>query len=143
MPFQLIYASTATRPMNEHDLSEVLRQSRERNTAMGITGMLLYRDGAFLQVLEGEKAAVQKLYAAICADDRHRAVVQLAGKTVEARSFSDWTMAFRNLDDADASDLPDGFAPFLNGDASADYFDEEIPAHSKNLMLSFREAMVQ
>ena len=62
-----------------------------------VTGMLLYRDGRFLQLLEGAEAEVRTLFAAIVADPRHHDLVVLRERHRVLRQFPTWTMAFRDL----------------------------------------------
>jgi hypothetical protein len=105
----LIYQSTATWPMADADLATLLAQARAHNAAQGITGVLLYHDGQFVQVMEGEEAIVRPLYARICHDPRHRAVVRLADRALAQRSFGEWSMAFRPVQAAEFAALA-GFA---------------------------------
>jgi hypothetical protein len=105
----LIYQSTATRPMADADLHALLAQARAFNAAHHITGVLLYHEGQFVQVMEGEQATVRPLYDKICGDPRHRAVVKLADRELAGRSFGEWSMAFRPVQAADFATLA-GFA---------------------------------
>ena len=75
--FFLVYVSMAQEKMSKEDLLDILAQSREANAKAGITGMLLYKDGNFMQALEGEETAVRALYARICRDPRHRGILTL------------------------------------------------------------------
>ena len=74
MLFHLIYVSTAVVPMTEGDLVKLLKQSRSRNEQNRITGMLLYKNGHFMQVLEGEEASVMEIFHNIEKDPRHKSV---------------------------------------------------------------------
>lgn len=109
---QLIYGSTVKTPMTDDDLVELLRKSRQKNEKLGITGMLLYRNNNFLQVLEGDEDAVLSLYATIERDDRHMSVMKIAQRNIPARFFPDWKMGFVNLDKDELADEP-GFTDFL------------------------------
>ena len=109
----LIYASSATSFVSTDALQALLVQSRANNTRLGITGMLLYKDGNFMQVLEGDEAAVTTLYARITHDPRHYGIMHVIRRTIGQRHFSDWSMAFRNLDDPAVRALP-AYSPFLN-----------------------------
>ncbi|MBA3273301.1 MAG: BLUF domain-containing protein [Chthoniobacterales bacterium] len=71
-PFFLVYASIANEDFSPEQLIDLLATSRRNNDASGITGMLLYKDRRFLQVLEGSEAAVRATYARIKRDPRHR-----------------------------------------------------------------------
>lgn len=93
----LIYLSQATIPFNEDQLERLLVQARQFNQEHELTGILLYGNGQFLQVLEGDKATVHSLYARICEDPRHRDVTTYADKAIATRAFSDWRMAYQAL----------------------------------------------
>ncbi len=106
---QLIYVSTATEPLADSELHNSLVQYRSRNQATGLTGLLLYSDGLFLQLLEGVETAVHELYHEhIAGDPRHRRLHLLADGPLAVRTFPHWSMGFLHttLDDAAA---PEGY----------------------------------
>lgn len=90
--YQILYRSRATQPFSEIQLQELLAWSRAHNTSLLITGLLLYSDGRFVQVLEGPEAAVLALYARIQNDPRHSQVVTVRQGLCAERRFADWTM---------------------------------------------------
>ncbi|RSK34022.1 BLUF domain-containing protein [Hymenobacter metallilatus] len=92
----LIYQSTAAIDLSGMDLGRMLSQSRTRNTAADITGMLLYDGVRFLQVLEGPVEAVSTTFARICSDCRHTQVQMLANGPVAQRQFGQWAMGLAN-----------------------------------------------
>jgi hypothetical protein len=94
MTYQIIYSSESTSPMQAVDLEEILEQARARNAASGITGALVYVDGVFLQILEGEPVKVQTLMASIAKDLRHQTVTVLLENTAPIASFAEWKMAY-------------------------------------------------
>ncbi|GAA3556148.1 hypothetical protein GCM10022197_09130 [Microlunatus spumicola] len=97
MVFQLVYSSAAVRPLAHEALVDLLEQSRTRNDDARVTGMLLYRDSRFLQLLEGDERVVRDLYARIAGDARHREVRTVGERRRLLRQFPTWTMAFRDL----------------------------------------------
>ncbi|MBA8792953.1 hypothetical protein FHX74_000547 [Friedmanniella endophytica] len=99
MPFALVYSSAATGPFTRSTLEGILGQSLANNRAAGVTGMLLYRDGRIIQLLEGEEETVRSLYATISVDPRHHDVVPLWADERPDRLFPDWSMSFRDLTD--------------------------------------------
>jgi hypothetical protein len=109
----LVYASSAVGLFSEDDLVALLKHSREKNTRLELSGMLLYKDGNFLQVLEGPEAAVRHLFKVICADRRHRGVIRLLEEQIQQRQFGDWAMAYRNFNGPDLQELP-GYSGFMN-----------------------------
>lgn len=90
--FQLVYTSTATRAMTDADLQELLAQARSNNEELDITGLLLYANGQFLQVLEGPEPAVRRLFDTIRNDPRHTSVETLLTTDTTERTFPDWKM---------------------------------------------------
>jgi len=79
------------------DLQELLASSRENNASKDITGLLLYKHGNFMQVIEGPREAVSGLFSSIEKDPRHRRVIEVINEEIQHRDFADWSMAFRDL----------------------------------------------
>lgn len=93
------------------ELVNLLLQSRDNNERLGLTGALVYGDGQFMQVIEGDKQAVTALYARIAADPRHQGVFKMADKTITERTFHNWSMAFRELSSGEFADLVGYMSP--------------------------------
>ncbi|WP_295539175.1 BLUF domain-containing protein [uncultured Thiohalocapsa sp.] len=115
MIFQLCYLSTASRDMQREDLVDLLTTSRHKNTALGITGLLLYSGDQFIQLLEGEESVVRALYAQIARDERHHDVALAFEEHVAERQCPDWSMGFQALPDSEWLEFPspDGSAQGL------------------------------
>lgn len=111
--FQLIYVSTARLPLNTVELKALLAGSRVRNEAAGVTGILLYHDSQFMQVVEGREETVRGLYAKIEKDPRHFAITRVWEGHVPTREFPGYAMAFRDESDPTLLGLP-GFSTLLN-----------------------------
>ena len=94
MTYQTIYFSAASTPMQVEELEDILEQAQSNNSSNGITGALVYIDGSFLQILEGEKARVQTLMQKISKDFRHETVTVLQEGEIAAAAFSEWKMAY-------------------------------------------------
>lgn len=93
---KLLYVSSTKRDLPLLDLEAILAKARANNRSLGITGLLLYVDGGFLQVLEGEKDVIGRLYATIEKDGRHwDAKVLLDSHS--PRNFGEWSMGFKAL----------------------------------------------
>ncbi len=94
MTYRIIYTSVSSTPMQQDNLEDLLEQAQGNNRGKGITGALVYVNGVFLQILEGERDAVQQLMQSISRDFRHERVTVLQAGDVAAAAFSDWDMAY-------------------------------------------------
>jgi hypothetical protein len=92
--YQIIYSSEAATPMQTDDLQELLDRSRRNNAARGITGALIYAEGSFLQILEGDQGQLQDLMTKIRRDVRHESVSVLRESEVPTAIFGSWKMAY-------------------------------------------------
>ena len=109
---QLVYASAASTRFCDSQLDSLLQQSRQRNSALDVTGVLLYCDQTFFQVLEGAPEAVSQLYDHISKDSRHHSAIVLSKSSIDDRNFGDWEMGFLR-DQALINQLP-GFVDFFS-----------------------------
>jgi hypothetical protein len=108
----MVYVSAARRLFSEDELATLLYLSRANNQRDGITGLLLYMDGNFMQAIEGEEGAIEDLQRRLAADPRHTGMTTILKLGIEGRRFPDWSMGFTNigrLADADRR----GFSDFL------------------------------
>lgn len=137
--FQLVYVSSAIDVFSDAQLLDLLDVSRRNNLAGGITGMLLYKDGNFMQLLEGDEAAVRDTFGRIRNDPRHRDIITLLQAPAAQRDFADWTMGFRNLATIDADRVP-GYTEFLDLPLDADDFAAE-PSRCQRLLRTFKRSM--
>lgn len=94
MPYQVIYSSRANQAMSLEDLANILQDARAGNERRGVTGALVFVEGVFLQVLEGDKDTVLGLMRSIAADSRHSAVKVFHEADVDRRVFGNWRMAY-------------------------------------------------
>lgn len=93
MLVRLVYASRATKPVTGEMLDQIFATSKENNKESGVTGVLcLCHDNVFLQVLEGGRAQVNKLYSSLLSDSRHEDVLLLDYEEIRERQFSNWRM---------------------------------------------------
>ncbi len=97
MLVRLMYASRAAESVDQDELLAILKQSKAGNATAGITGVLCFSGGIFLQVLEGGRMPVNALYNRIAADPRHRDVVLLTYEEIGERRFAGWSMGQVNL----------------------------------------------
>ena len=122
----IIYVSEADKPMSEAELEEILRVSRRNNEAAGITGLLIYKESSrdrhpsFIQLIEGERDAVDATYRRIIKDRRHHNKIPLEQGETPERQFAGWSMGFKNVTPQQLEEVP-GFK-----DVGGESFDSEV-----------------
>jgi hypothetical protein len=92
-----MYASRAVPAIDQDELIAILRKSKANNPAVGVTGVLCFSEGIFLQVLEGGRSAVNQLYNRIASDARHSNVELLCYEEIGERMFAGWSMGQVNM----------------------------------------------
>jgi hypothetical protein len=137
--FYIAYVSAAVRRFSKSELVELLEQSRQKNTRLGLTGMLLYKDGDFMQVLEGDEPVVREAMATIERDPRHTHFMPLIHGNIEERQFSEWSMGFRDLNSPEVRSAS-GYSAFLNTPLTDAEFVAD-PGKAHRLLLSFKSTM--
>lgn len=106
---ELLYVSTADHIMQETELQNILEQSRKYNGSNNVTGMLIYSNGAFMQLLEGDPEEITSLYAKISADPRHEKIIKIYERETESRRLGEWSMGYISHADLTKIKLPPGF----------------------------------
>jgi hypothetical protein len=134
---QVAYVSCAVPAFAPDDIAEILLTSRANNTARGVTGLLLYRGGDIMQVLEGEEPVIRRLLDTIQRDTRHRSIIKLFEKAITQRDFKDWSMGFRDLN-AEGATYLEGYSEFLAPDFR---FADMKESTALKLLKSFKERM--
>ncbi len=105
---QLAYVSQATQPFSTDDLAALMKLARRKNRNVGVTGMLLFDDGLFLQILEGSLEEVTRTFERISADPRHASVQQVyCNESCREREFAQWNMGCKILGEGLAADYKD------------------------------------
>ncbi len=100
-----VYLSSSVGLLVENSLADILQKSRSNNATLGITGVLLYVNGSIIQVLEGEKKAVDALYSRIEQDPRHRNVARVLNKPIDHHLFGDWSMGYETITASQLKDI--------------------------------------
>lgn len=115
--FSLVYSSLPTQGVSEEEVRGLIHKSRIKNRELDITGVLLFNDTRFIQLLEGPEAVVRKLFDTIAQDDRHHSVLVLFEFTSEERVFPDWSMGMKSRKEADLLQFgPQPQGPFAEPD---------------------------
>ncbi|MES2107705.1 MAG: BLUF domain-containing protein [Bacteroidota bacterium] len=102
---QLAYVSTAVRLMTDNELIDILKVARSRNAENDVTGVLLYSDGTFIQVLEGGADRVDQVFESISNDKRHKNLIKLVDSNLDKKHFPDWNMGFAAVDKDKAREI--------------------------------------
>jgi hypothetical protein len=97
MLVRLMYVSRAVPSVDQEELLAILRKSKTNNPSQGVTGVLCFSEGIFLQVLEGGRSAVNQLYNRIARDSRHTQVELLSYEEIGERRFAGWSMGQVNM----------------------------------------------
>lgn len=143
MIYSLVYVSYTTALPTSDQLAEMLEIFRSRNALLQVTGLLLYSQGSYMQVLEGQETTVLRLYRRISQDHRHHAVTTLLRGPRHAREFPDWTMAFHDFDHTELRASP-GFSPFLeNRDLHSFTTQPDGSSRARILLESFRKGLLR
>lgn len=101
---RIVYVSSAVEPMDSAQLAALAEVSADRNRRAGVTGLLLYHDGCFIQALEGPTKAVDATLRRIERDPRHRGVLVLLREPMGERQFEEWDLAYIHSDNVAAQD---------------------------------------
>jgi len=128
-----VYASRARVALNDADIQSLLDRARGNNLARGITGMLLFIEGSFFQVLEGDETSVDKTYEIIAQDPRHDRVTQIIREPIAQCSFGEWSMGFESVERAQTQQLI-GENDFFG---SADCLERINPGRARKLLTAF------
>lgn len=109
---RLIYVSEKT-DSSDASLAQIIDSSTKNNPETGVTGCLLSGSNSFLQLLEGPRQTIDRLYKMINADSRHKNVVMLTDEDIDDRLFASWSMKLAPFDDLEWSDAEFGSGNFL------------------------------
>jgi len=134
---ELIYVSAVVAPMSEHELAALLLKARANNKRLGVSGILVHHEGSFLQVLEGDPAVVEPLFARIGRDKRHHRTLVMRRGLIAQRTFGDWSMGFVEADPRVVESLP-GFNDFFRRGLQLTQISSE-PGRVRQLIEAFRD----
>ena len=131
---QTIYASKASEDFVESELAKLMQQSHNNNLRGELTGMLLYCEGSFFQVLEGRESAVKSIYEVIEQDDRHCEMVKIIEEDIEERAFGDWSMGLMTATKKEIEDGVEGFNDYFQ---EGSCLTEVDPGRGRKLLRAF------
>jgi hypothetical protein len=131
----LAYVSAGTHHFEQSELVNLLTFARDFNSKHDLTGMLLYVEESFFQILEGDAKTLHDLYSRIEKDTRHTHVIKLIESPVEKRTFSEWSMGFAKVTRADLASIPGLNDFFGRGSVLSDL----EPGKAQVLLEAFRD----
>lgn len=133
---QCIYCSaSAPGAFGRNELPELLEECRTNNAKCDITGILLYHNQSFFQVLEGDRSVVEALFEKVASDSRHTRVTRIILEPISERTFADWTMGYPRISRKELSDIP-GLNDFFGRACS---YLELGEGRAKTLLAAFKE----
>lgn len=130
----LIYSSAAATNFTEAEVTSVLAAARSKNSVHDVSGMLLFVDGSFLQVLEGPTNAVDAIFETISSDSRHSQIVTIIRETIARRDFSDWSMGYAKATPRELAEIS-GLNDFFDG---AGCLNRLTHGRTKKLLTAFK-----
>ncbi len=136
----ITYVSSAKKMLERESLVSLLDGSRVRNLQYGITGMLLYKSGCFIQTIEGPHEPLRRLFHNISNDNTHHQLITLLDEPIEAREFDQWHMGFIDRHEGEIPTL-EAYTNFLRDPGLPEHFRGEAKSHAKQLLLNFRDKM--
>ena len=102
---QVSYISSTSRPMSHEALLSLLNECRRNNERLGVTGLLMYANNTFLQVVEGEDDVVDNLVERICGDERHDEIQMLRRTEIDERRYGQWSMGYNEVSEQDLEEI--------------------------------------
>lgn len=136
---QLVYVSSASPLLKAADFEQILRSARSNNSRNGITGLLLFHEGNFIQALEGGWTQVDHTFLRVSTDPRHHNILKIYDRPCLSRDFSDWKMGFRDLAEM-PSERTEGISDFLL-DPQSKAIAEDSKGAVHKLLLTFRDSI--
>ncbi|WP_179415391.1 BLUF domain-containing protein [Mucilaginibacter sp. E4BP6] len=130
--YYLIYLSAGVNWFSEKELTDILEVSNINNSRNDITGLLLYSEGNFIQLLEGEEQNVRNTFDRISKDQRHKGITKIASGSIKQRNFPEWTMGFKSINSGELKEL-DAY----NDPSQGDFLSNKEKHLSINLLKAF------
>lgn len=118
MPHSICYISNATTLLDEFELRKLFNFCRVENKHRGITGILIYKEGTFIQLLEGDESEISSLFEYIILDSRHNQITKVLDRSIKQNIFKDYKTGFGSFfNDFELHDLDD----FIEEQKNLDY----------------------
>lgn len=131
MRYAIAYVSTASKDLKESEIKTILENSVAWNNRQGLTGILLYSEGNFFQIMEGEEGVIKDLFESIKQDPRHHNVLQIFGKEIHREAYDGYKADFIS---ANADYDPKKFESYLK---QIEVLDDPTRKAVKNMLKAF------
>ena len=131
MRYAIVYVSSASKDLKESEIKTILEHSVSWNNHQGLTGILLFSEGNFFQILEGEERVTKELFEAIKKDPRHHNVIQIFGKEIHREAYDGYKADFIS-ENADYD--PKKFKSYLK---QIEVLDDSTQKAVKNMLKAF------
>ena len=136
MEYAICYISTATRSFEESEIRSLLQEWKQKNGDLDVKGILLFSQGHFFQVLEGEKQKVLSLYKRIQQDKRHKGIIQVLGKEIESGSIDHYVTDYLSGGEFVRHNLVQHYCESVKG------MDKDVQMQIRSIMESFIDTQV-
>lgn len=136
MEYAICYVSTASRSFEEEEIKCLLEKWKEKNGEVDVKGILLYSEGHFFQVLEGERKKVLRLYRKIEKDERHHGIIQVLGKEIERGSIDHYVTDYLSEGKFTRQNLVEHYCESVKG------MDQDVQMQIRSIMESFIDTQV-
>lgn len=137
--YQILYVSKATEQLDSKTINDIVSAANVYNSRNNISGILMFRAGIFLQLLEGEKSQIEALFAKIEKDPRHSNIVRIFSIEENERLFPIWAMAFHEVSDLDIK-MVNEFLSWNKLIAAAKDLDNNLILH---MLSRFKNALIK
>ena len=88
-----VYCSRAAEGIDDGEVGRIVELSQRRNAARSITGVLVFGNGVFFQIIEGPAVQIDNLIAILRIDPRHHDIVSLErSEDMRERLYPNWEM---------------------------------------------------
>jgi len=94
---QLVYVSQRSKSCTAAEIDNILASCKKNNPSLDITGVLLYSEHRFIQLVEGEYKLINDLYDKIKKDSRHNSPMMISLSPIKEKSFPSWHMGARTI----------------------------------------------
>ncbi|MBF0266397.1 MAG: BLUF domain-containing protein [Gammaproteobacteria bacterium] len=142
---RIIYTSDASPSFNEKYLPQLVESCQKQNTELGVSGILLYGTGKFLQVLEGDETEIDNIFIRILKDERHQNIIVIEENTIKKKDFENWSMGFSLFNSNELNESLSSIETAELSEKALSTFrvsDSAISNNIKDILYGFRDSLL-